>query len=511
MFLLLLACHGETPLAADAPCVAAEPEWPEPLTTLSLRVLSGERLDAPTALNPAWPDGLRAAEELGLGGAIEAPGEPRLLRTELVPGWTAPETGRRSLWMVLHQTDAQLADTESPTRLAAADQLAETQSAARPQELYAIHALDALIRQANALSVMAPIDFALATGDNVDNDQTNELVWFAAVWDGLPVHPDSGEDDTQLDADCNDPVAPFTPVGADFPWYAVAGNHDVLIQGNFDPQVFEDDALGQVADGGTRDLTLPGGPLTFLTPSDPQRSVLERGDIASVLLDGPSEPGPPGHGFTEDNVANNTAGWTALPLDGVPVRLISVDANPYGLGSAVLTAAERDGWLLPQLALAEESGELVVLTSHYALADVAMEDGGMVRDLLLQHPNVVLVLCGHSHTNRIVAVGSPDDAAGFWQIETSSTVDHPGQGRLVELVDNGDGTLSVLTTNFDYPAPEHSLAAQAARLTRIDWQSGWRLYDGQGQPTDRNTELVQRLPAAFVTEAGRPGVRSSAL
>jgi hypothetical protein len=132
MFLLLLACREEPAPSADL-CVPSEPDW---------------------------PDGLAAALELGLGGASVAPGEERLLRTELMPGWTSPASGRRSLWMVFHQTDAQLADAESPTRLAAADQPSETQSAARPQELYAIHALDALIRQANALSERAPIDFA---------------------------------------------------------------------------------------------------------------------------------------------------------------------------------------------------------------------------------------------------------------------------------------------------------------------------------------------------------------
>ena len=40
---------------------------------------------------------------------------------------------------------------------------------------------------------LAPIDFALCTGDNADSNQRNELAWFAAVWDGQPVRPDAGE------------------------------------------------------------------------------------------------------------------------------------------------------------------------------------------------------------------------------------------------------------------------------------------------------------------------------
>lgn len=508
MLAWVLGCDAEPEPEAACP----EVEWPEPVTTLTARVESDPRLDAPSELNPAFPDGLAEAERIGLGGTVEVSGEAWTLRDELVPGWAAPAVGRRSLWMVFHQSDAQIADTESPTRLAAADLPSATESAARPQELYALHALDALVRRANGLHARVGIDFAVATGDNADSDQENELRWFAAVLDGTPVHPDSGEDDAQPEPDgCADPVAPFVPVGLAFPWYAVAGNHDVLVQGNFDNGLLADDALGSVAIGGTRDLSLPGGPLTFATVPDPERRLLERSDIAAILLESPSVPGPPGHGSTDANVRDDSVGWAVDPVEGVPVRLIAVDANPPDIGSPVLTAAERDGWLLPELARAEADGVLVVLTSHYALGGVAVEGGGTVGDLLLEHENVVLVLAGHSHQNAIRAFGSPGDAAGFWQIETASSVDQPGQGRLVELVDNGDGTLSVVTTVFDYPTPPGSLAARAAELMWIDWQSGWRVDEGRGEPADRNTELVQGLPASWAGGAGTEGVRSAGL
>ena len=44
----------------------------------------------------------------------------------------------------------------------------------------------------------------------------------------------------------------------------------------------------------------------------------------------------------------------------------------------------------------------------------------------------------------------------------------------------------------------------------MDLQSGWRLSNGEGQPSDRNTELVQVLPAGF-TFTGGTDVRSSGL
>lgn len=512
MLYLLLSCRADSePSSAPPVCEPPEILWPEPETTLTSRLVSEPPVADPLERSPSFPEGLSDAEQLGLGGAVELPGEPWTLRDDLLPGYTPPETGRRSLWMVFHETDAQLADTESPNRYAAADSPSVTESAARPQELYAIHALDALIRAANGLHAKSPIDFALTTGDNIDNNQRNELYWFARVWDGLPVRPDAGADDSQLDEGCLDPIAELTPVGAAFPWYAAAGNHDVLVQGNFDHAPFETDALGSDAVGGTRDLSQPGGPLTFVTPEDPDRAVLTRSDIATILLDGPSDPGPPGHGFTEDNVRDDTVNYSAQPVGDVPIRLVTVDANPFGLGSAELSAEERDRWLLPQLAEAEALGQLVVLASHYALGELSIEGAGSLADLLLEHPSVVLVIAGHTHQHRIRSYRSEDGTAGFWQIETASTVDNPGQGRLVELVDNGDGKMSIITTVFGYPTPPGSLAERAATLMRVDWQAGWRGQDGEGSELDRNTELVLPLPASFQSGSGREGVRSHAL
>jgi hypothetical protein len=503
MLFLALACH---PTDSDT---VPDVIWGDPVTTLTHTVIANTPLGTPTDLDPALPDGDAAAEGQGLGGWTEGPGEPRILRDDLAPGHGGGGARRRSLWMFLQQTDAQLADVESPTRMVATDAVGPTQSAARPQEIYEAQALDALIRTANGLSEAAPIDFAVCTGDNADSVQENELRWFAAIWDGTPVSVDSGLPDSQPDEDGNDPIAEFTPVGADFPWYGVAGNHDVLVQGNFPPDTWTDNALGTDAPLGTRDLSLPGGPLTFTTEADPRRKLMDRSDIASVYLDSPATPGPVGHGFTTDNVTGDTVTWMAHPVEGVPIRLVSVDANPHGSADGELSAKERDEWLIPQLDDAQAAGDLVVLTSHYALGTVPIEGGGTVGDLLLGYPNVILVVAGHWHENLIRKYGTPGDAGGFWEIVSASTADWPAQGRLVELVDNGDQTLSILTTMFDVPAPEGSMAARFRQLLLVDWQSGWRLSDGSGAPEDRNTELVETLP--FPTTGGRDGVRSASL
>lgn len=509
MWLLLLACPPPVDTASES-CSPPPVTWDAPVTTLTERVVADARLPTATDYNPALPDGLEQALTDGLGGWHLEPGEPWTVRDDLAPG-AVPGPARRSLALFLHNTDAQIADAESPNRMASTDAPGDTQSALRPQELYGLAALDSLVRAANAFNAVAPIDFALATGDNADNVQNNELRWFQSVWDGVPFVPDSGERDAQMDDDCNDPLAPMEPVGADFPWYAVAGNHDVLVQGNFPPAFWAPNALGSEADLGTRDLSDPGGPIGFWVPADDARAVMTRSDLAAVLLESPASPGPVGHGFTDANVTDDTVGWAAHPVEGVPLAVIAVDANPDGPSDGTLTVAERDNWLVPQLDAAQARGDLIVVTSHYALGSTPMEGGGTVGDLLLTYPNVVLVVAGHWHEDLVRPWGPPGDPAAFWEIVTASTADWPAQGRLVELVDNGDGTLSIVATVYDVPAPAGSMAARFRTLSAIDLQSGWRTHDGSGEVTDRNVELLQRLPDGWSTTAGRAGVRSSAL
>ncbi len=518
----LVACASAPPARAPdssiTPCVASSPVWPAPVTTLNSRLVADPSLASPTDLNPALPDGLVAAEDLGLGGYAIVAGEPRKLRLDLVPLYVAgPASKRRSLAFFFHESDAQIADAESPIRMVGADAIGGTESAARPADLYAIHALDAIIKTADDINTTVPIDFALATGDNADNAQANELGWFVNVWDGVRFKPDSGVPDTQVDEDCNDPLAEFTPIGAHFPWYAVAGNHDVLVQGNFAPERYIDEAVGSDAPMGTRDLSQPGGPVTYTAVPDAARAVMERSDLASIYLDSPSTPGPAGHGYTRANVSANTVDWSASPVPNSPIALINVDANPPDIGDAVLTVKERDTYLLPAIRAATAANKLIILTSHYALGEMAVSDGTVLGDTLMGYPNVILVVAGHTHVNSVREFGTQGDNAGhgflhgFWEIRTSSTVDWPGEGRFIEIVDNGDRTLSILTTLLDYEAPAGSLASRARALSLIDMQSGWRGQDGSGDVVDRNTELVVRVPNGWATKAGIPGVRSDLL
>ena len=81
--------------------------------------------------------------------------------------------------------------------------------------------------------------------------------------------------------------------------------------------------------------------------------------------------------------------------------------------------------------------------------------GPQVAQLLLRFPNVVLWVNGHTHRNTVVpyarAAGMP--GGGFWEVNTAAHIDWPQQARIVEIVDNDNGTLSIFGTIIDHAAP----------------------------------------------------------
>jgi hypothetical protein len=129
--------------------------------------------------------------------------------------------------------------------------------------------------------------------------------------------------------------------------------------------------------------------------------------------------------------------------------------------------------------------------------------------LLLQFPNVVLWVNGHTHRNTVVPYSRAAGTAvggGFWEVNTAAHIDWPQQARVVELVDNGDRTLSVFGTILDHAAPNAwpadpgsplELAALSRELGANDWQNEvpTATEDGKrGKLTDRNVELLVAKP-----------------
>ena len=158
---------------------------------------------------------------------------------------------------------------------------------------------------------------------------------------------------------------------------------------------------------------------------------------------------------------------------------------------------------------------VIMVFSHHTVATmenvlgVGRVDGTTVANLLLQYPNVVGWVNGHTHVNAVMPHARPAGTAvggGFWEINTASHIDWPQQSRVVELVDNGDRTLSIFGTIVDHAAPATwsanpstplELAALARELGINDPQRDpeTATKDGKrGTRTDRNVELVVRKP-----------------
>ncbi len=408
-----------------------------------------------------------------------------------------------------------------------------------------------------------PLAFAMCTGDNTDNCQLNELQWQLAVLNGKTFSPSSGDpkkfegvhdqEATTYDTHYWHPdgtpagktddnarrlfgfpvvkglleasTRSFTPHGISVPWYTCYGNHDGLVQGNF-PQSFQ---LTRAATSSAKVVSLPAG----VSPDD-----LQRGNPAAgaALLAAPARPvtadplrrvitrsetvkehltsggRPTGHGYTAKNLADGTAHYT---FDPTPlVRCIVLDTvNPNGESSGSLDEAQF-AWLRVQLEAASGAGKdrLVIIFSHHTIGSMTNQIvsadspgrrvlGPAVRDLLLQFPNVVTWVNGHTHRNAVTPYKATA-GTGFWEVNTAAHVDWPCQARLIELLNNGDGTLSVFGTILDAAAPlqyggkldsSASLASLARELSANDWQE--RTDARRGKVEDRNVELLLPAPA----------------
>ncbi len=150
---------------------------------------------------------------------------------------------------------------------------------------------------------------------------------------------------------------------------------------------------------------------------------------------------------------------------------------------------------------------LFVLFSHHPIASLENPLGGdrvlgdEVQALLLRYPNVILWVNGHTHRNQVIP-HARKGGGGFWEVNTAAHIDFPQQSRIVELADNGDGTLSVFATILDSAGPASygglltdpvRLASLSRELAGNDWQD--RDTDRRGEVADRNVELL--VPAPF--------------
>jgi hypothetical protein len=486
---------------------------PHVMSTLDGRLVPGaERLASAMSLNPASERGEMMYRTLDFHVVEPGPGQTHLLRSDLGATTTAT-TGRTSLAWLGHYSDFQLVDDESPTRLTGTDNPA-IPGGMRSQEAYLPRAVSAMSRTFGRIEdASRPFDFGIITGDCADSAQENELRWVIALMNGEPgLETDSGDDDDPVPGAANDPKDPFDPSAFPAPWFYVPGNHDTQVVGITTPN---DDlratAIGSTTSTGTRDYRQWYAP-SFRgdVPADPDRRILERDDIVSILREATSggDEGPPGHGYPTTGAVDTSLGanWTFDVIPGL-LRVLALDSSDRtGGSSGMVMQATVDGWLIPELDRAVSDGVLVLLASHHSTRSINPFEGELgstpvpgaltgdeLEAIVAARPEVIAWLVGHTHDNRIRAVEGADAAhPGYWEIMTSAIADFPSQARTIELVNNGDGTLSIFATLIDYDTDD-CFERRYRALTQMEWLSHWS-DEVSHDPADENVELVRAIP-----------------
>jgi 3',5'-cyclic AMP phosphodiesterase CpdA len=437
----------------------------------------------------------------GDGVLTRGPGEPLRNRTELARALAPAHT----LATLAVLTDVHVRDEESPARVPFLDRLGGSFSSTfRPQEALSAQVLDAAVRSVNA----ARPDAVLVTGDLIDNAQANELALARTVLDGGRADPDSGArgyagvqaaadpDPAYYRPDVDPPrhrglldaaQRPFRAPGLRAPWYAVPGNHDLLVAG----ELARTPSTAAVAVGGERLVTPDAGldvprSENALTPQlvDSALSGGLPGTTARVAPDPARRELTPQEAVAGLRAASGHGGSGArmdYAFDaGRAVRVVVLDTVRRDVGSGGVLSAEQTRWLAGQLAAAGD--RRVIVVSHQPLTSV---DGGRAALSLLDGDrHVVAALAGDSHHNRVVARHTA--TGGYWLVQTAALADYPQQGRVLRVRSTpGGGT--VLETWMLDTAPD-PLADTARELAYLDAQGG-RPQGEVGTADDRNVRL----------------------
>ena len=370
---------------------------------------------------------------------------------------------------------------------------------------------------------------------------------------------------------------PFQTPGLAVPSYVSFGNHDGLVQGNQAANAsFEKVAVGCVKpfapvpglDGAS---TLAQGPLLLnsvppkagIVPPDPNRQYVSKSQYKALYRTGKQADGH-GFGLIDPNVeraSGGSAGYYAWdPSPGF--RFIALDTISEGGVAGVSDKGNIDDpqfrWLQGQLTAAQAAGKLIVLFGHHPIRSMnaqvpdevappctgpdthghdanpgcdldprssqPIHQGADLETLLKATPNVIGLVSGHTHENRVGGVTRPG-GGGFWEIETSAEIDFPHQNRLLEVMDNRDGTLSIFGTVLDNPAPVTAPASgtsaaglDTAQLASIGRSLGYNDPQsadptdkgevgggGLGRARDRNVELLLKDPRAKPAQAPTAG------
>ena len=492
--------------------------------------------------------------------------ERHVSRTDLA---RRPENLGDPVLTVAHLSDLHICDHQSPARAEVLDRLKDPDSSTRDlidqvgtyraQELLTAQVGAAMVEAVNEISEGpvggGQLDLAVATGDSTDNGQFNELDWYLTLLDGGRLVPDSGDMlHYEGVADVPDPRFwhpeggtydiprgyrgfPLVPgllkavrraidsPGLTMPWLAVNGNHDGLLQGTIPGNT----TIGEVAVGDLKAIAMPehwtdeakaklisglisGDPaaLEMLSELDPYEVTADKRRRKTSLQEFVDshvhdEAKPTGHGFKAGGEA-----YYRYDVNDEVTFVVLDTVNPAG-GFHGSIDAEQLEWLDDVLASTDYDERLAVIASHHDVAsltnDMSGADGARrvlgneIEQTVSRHESAVLWLNGHTHRTSVKPHGS------WWEVTAPSLVDWPQQGRVIELLSDGD-VLTIATTMLDHAGPARwsgsvedvrHLASLSRELSANDWQRpGVPLgeHPGAGSAKDRNVLLHLLDPRA---------------
>jgi metallophosphoesterase (TIGR03767 family) len=459
------------------------------------------------------------------------------------------------LLVMHHLSDLHVCDAQSPLRPEFLDRWADPDSPIRdvvgtigcyrPHAMLSPHVVESMVQALNKITNGPlsghPIDAAIITGDTTDNAQQNEVDWYLALLDGVEITPDSGDlnkyegvmddgaehydikywhphgtpagkEDDDARAKYGFPVVPglldscrkpIKSTGLKFPWYAVHGNHDALLQGTVTPDensqtsivgekrfiglpssLTLEQTLGAFDEIGPASLPrAEDAPFILVTP-DAKRRAVERGEYAAKHLSSPGTPN--GHGFTEEHVEKKHMYYST---NVGKVKLIVIDSvNEFGGWQGSLDVAQFE-WLENEI---KNSDRLVILASHHPLKNMFNDYAPTGRrvcvdeitEMLLKYPQVIAWLAGHVHRHHVEWIGPKIEERGFWQIETASHADWPQQSRTIEIVQSDSDEIFIALTVIDHAAGATYGQAQStlemAALSRLISANVWQKRDSLG-------------------------------
>ncbi|MFC0600952.1 TIGR03767 family metallophosphoesterase [Streptomyces palmae] len=505
-----------------------------------------------TLRSVATPRGSGDFRRLGDG-----PGWARVVRTEQAAAQSGRAGRRTALASFVQLTDLHLTDVQHPVRYEFLR--AGRPGAWRPHEALTVAGVVSLVERINRLRggpvTGAPLTFAMTTGDNTDNNSRLELDWYLTALSGGRITPNSGDprdyegvQDSGLkdfwhpgtalrDADkqagfpridgyLEAALRTLTSPGLHLPWYSTVGNHDGLSGGVY---AFDHGYLTELATGtrklqiipaaeaeriyrGEREGADPRGArirellrahareARTVTADERRAPFTLREYLAAHLDPKHTGPGPVGHGYTRRNLEQGTLYYSfRISSETLGISLDTTDPGGHYTGS-LGTAQLR--WL--ERTLKAHRDQHILVFSHHCASSMtnpnpdparpgeARHGGAELVDLFRRNPQVLAWINGHSHRNRITPHGT------FWEITTASHIDFPQLVRVIEVVDNHDGTLSLLTTLVESAAPHRtdltdlSRTGLASLYRELAFNAAGSRGTLAGQPDDRNTELLLR-------------------